>query len=85
MAAPGGDEMAHPEDRADVSEWGHVGWAPPPLNLAAETEAYQVLLEGHRLDPGNEDLYADLGKAKAAMEIAWLHAQAQVTDGHQAG
>ena len=42
------------------------------LNLATETQAYQALLEGHRADPDNEDLYTDLLKAKAAMEIAWL-------------
>ena len=42
------------------------------LNLATETQAYQTLLEGHRADPDNEDLYTDLQKAKAAMEIAWL-------------
>ena len=42
------------------------------LNLAAETQAYQTLLEGHRMDPENEDLYVDLQKARAAMEIAWL-------------
>ncbi len=42
------------------------------LNLSAETEAYQALLEGHRADPDNEDLFADLQKAKAAMEVAWL-------------
>ena len=43
------------------------------LNLATETQAYQALLEGHRADPDNEDLYTDLLKAKAAMEIAWLY------------
>jgi hypothetical protein len=43
------------------------------LNLADETQAYQALLEGHRMDPDNEDLYLDLLKAKAAMEVAWLH------------
>ena len=42
------------------------------LNVATETQAYQALLEGHRADPDNEDLYADLLKARAAMEIAWL-------------
>ncbi|MGZ6709073.1 MAG: hypothetical protein ACXVFN_19295 [Solirubrobacteraceae bacterium] len=42
------------------------------LNLAFETQAYQALLEGHRADPDNEDLFTDLQKAKAAMEIAWL-------------
>jgi hypothetical protein len=42
------------------------------LNVATETQAYQALLEGHRADPDNEDLYTDLQKARAAMEIAWL-------------
>jgi hypothetical protein len=40
--------------------------------LAIETQAYQVFLEGHRADPDNEDLYQDMLKAKAAMEVAWL-------------
>jgi hypothetical protein len=43
-------------------------------DLAAETEAYQVLLEGHRAHPDDEDLYADMLKAKAAIEVAWLGA-----------
>ena len=47
------------------------------LNVATETQAYQALLEGHRADPDNEDLYTDLQKAKAAMEIAWLQASAR--------
>jgi hypothetical protein len=50
------------------------------LNLATETQAYQVLLEGHRADPDNEDLYTDLQKAKAAMEIAWLQLAVAVGD-----
>jgi hypothetical protein len=41
-------------------------------DLAIETQAYQVFLEGHRADPHNEDLYQDMLKAKAAMEVAWL-------------
>ena len=41
-------------------------------NLAMETQAYQVFLEGHRVDPDNEHLYQDMLKAKAAMEVAWL-------------
>jgi hypothetical protein len=41
-------------------------------DLASETQAYQVFLEGHRADPDNEDLYQDMLKAKAAMEVAWL-------------
>jgi hypothetical protein len=43
-------------------------------DLASETEAYQALLEGHRAWPDNEDLYLDMLKAKAAMEVAWLDA-----------
>jgi len=42
-------------------------------DLAVETEAYQVLLEGHRAHPENDELQEDLRKAKAAMEIAWLY------------
>jgi hypothetical protein len=41
-------------------------------DLATEVEAYQVLLEGHRLDPDNDEIYQDMLKAKAAMEVAWL-------------
>jgi hypothetical protein len=40
--------------------------------LAAATEAFQALLEGHRHDPDNEDLFEDLLKARAEMETAWL-------------
>jgi hypothetical protein len=40
--------------------------------LAAEIEAYQALLEGHRAHPDDEDLYRDMLKARGAMEIAWL-------------
>jgi hypothetical protein len=42
------------------------------MDLAIETQAYQALLEGHRAHPDNEDLYIDLQKARAAMEVAWL-------------
>jgi hypothetical protein len=42
--------------------------------LAAHTQAYQALLEGHRAAPDNEDLYEDMLKAKSAMEVAWLNA-----------
>lgn len=41
-------------------------------DLAAETQAFQTLLEGHRAHPEDEDLYRDMLKAKAALEIAWL-------------
>jgi hypothetical protein len=40
--------------------------------LASATEAFQALLEGHRHDPDNEDLFEDLLKARAEMETAWL-------------
>jgi hypothetical protein len=40
--------------------------------LAAATEAYQAMREGHRHDPDNEDLFEDLLKARAEMETAWL-------------
>jgi hypothetical protein len=55
-------------------------YLPAVLNLAIETQAYQALLEGHRADPDNEDLYTDLQKAKAAMEIAWLQLAVAVGD-----
>jgi hypothetical protein len=42
------------------------------FDLATEIEAYQALLEGHRADPDDHDLYQDMLKAKATMEIAWL-------------
>jgi hypothetical protein len=40
--------------------------------LAVATEAYQALLEGHRRDPDDEELWEDLQKARAEMEVAWL-------------
>jgi hypothetical protein len=43
-------------------------------DLAAATEAYQALLEGHRRDPDDELLWEDLEKARTAMEVAWLKA-----------
>jgi hypothetical protein len=43
-------------------------------SVAAETSAYQTLLEGHRLDPDNEELHEDLCKARVAMERAWCEA-----------
>lgn len=43
------------------------------MDLAGHTEAYQTYLEGHRQDPDNEELYADLLKARTALEISWLH------------
>jgi len=42
------------------------------MDLAIETQAYQAYLEGHRANPDDEDLYSDLQKARAAMEVAWL-------------
>jgi hypothetical protein len=47
------------------------------FDLAHETQAYQVLLEGHRLAPDDELIYQDMLKAKAAMEVAWLQASAR--------
>jgi hypothetical protein len=46
------------------------------FNLALETQAYQVLLEGHRAAPDDELIFEDMLKAKATMEIAWLQAAA---------
>jgi hypothetical protein len=45
--------------------------------LAAATEAYQAMREGHRHDPDNEDLFEDLLKARAEMETAWLEHRGQ--------
>lgn len=42
------------------------------MNLADETIAYQALLEGHRRDPDNEELWQDCVKAKGVMEVAWI-------------
>lgn len=42
------------------------------LDLAIETQAYQAYLEGHRAHPDDALLHEDMGKAKAAMEVAWL-------------
>jgi hypothetical protein len=42
------------------------------MDLAIETQAYQAYLEGHRASPDDEDLYSDLQKARAALEVAWL-------------
>lgn len=47
------------------------------LDLGAESEAFQVMLEAHRADPDNDDLYDDYLKAKAAVETAWLEAQCE--------
>jgi hypothetical protein len=52
------------------------------FDLALETQAYQVLLEGHRADPDDELLYQDMLKAKAAMEIAWLQASTRYHNGN---
>ena len=52
----------------------HPRRASAPTRLALETQAYQVLLEGHRMDPDNEELYEDMLKARTAMEVAWLEA-----------
>jgi hypothetical protein len=56
------------------------------FDLALETQAYQVLLEGHRAAPDDELIYQDMVKAKATMEIAWLQASArrQSNGGHVA-
>jgi hypothetical protein len=48
----------------------------PPL-LALETMAYQTMLEGHRLDPDDDQIYEDMLKARAAMEVAWLQHSTQ--------
>lgn len=67
MAAQPDPTPMGPEDLASIEEWGHVGY-----DLDLETSAYQTLLEGHRAEPDNQELYEDLVKAKARMEVAWL-------------
>jgi protease I len=59
---------------AIVGELARGARKPPArkLDLRAETEAYQALLEGHRADPDDEELYSDMVKARAAMEVAWI-------------
>ena len=47
------------------------------MNLADETQAYQALLEGHRMDPDDEEVWEDLQKARRAMEVAWLEETAR--------
>lgn len=51
--------------------------------LADETVAYQALLEGHRHDPDDEQLFEDLLKARATMEVAWL--EQKVTKARRSG
>ena len=50
------------------------------MDLAIETQAYQAYLEGHRAHPDDDDLYSDLQKARAAMEVAWLQLAAGAGD-----
>lgn len=42
------------------------------MTLAEASEAYQTMLEAHRAHPENLDLYEDMVKARAVMEIAWI-------------
>jgi hypothetical protein len=55
-----------------------TGRAQGADSLAAETEAYQAMLEGHRRDPDDDELHADLLKARSAMQHAYLERQAQL-------
>lgn len=59
---------SHPSAGGMSYNWGMKN----ERELATETIAYQALLEGHRRDPDNEELWADVTKARAAMEVAWL-------------
>jgi hypothetical protein len=52
-------------------------------DLASETQAYQALLEGHRARPDDEELYRDMLRARAAMEVASL--DATPTDDQRSG
>ncbi len=45
------------------------------MTLAEATEIHQAYLELHRLAPDDDELYEDLVKARAALEVAWLEAQ----------
>lgn len=42
------------------------------MSLNDETSAYQTMLEGHRMDPDSPELWADLLKARRALEVEWL-------------
>jgi hypothetical protein len=46
------------------------------MTLSDATDCYQTLLEGHRAYPDNDELFEDLLKARAAMEVAWLERMA---------
>jgi hypothetical protein len=76
--APRSNDRRRACDRRSIGRARTPAYRVVVLNLAAETQAYQALLEGHRLDPDNEDLYLDLLKAKAAMEVAWLQSAVAV-------
>lgn len=42
------------------------------FDLALETGAYQQCLEMHRMNPDHDEIYQDMLKAKAQMEVAYL-------------
>jgi hypothetical protein len=66
------------ETHRDVRRARYYGpSAMTDFDLALETQAYQVLLEGHRAAHDDELIYQDMLKAKATMEIAWLQASAR--------
>lgn len=46
-----------------------------PPSLIDYQLAFQAYLEGHRLDPDNEELFEDYLKAKRELEIAWFRRQ----------
>jgi hypothetical protein len=41
-------------------------------DIASETQAYQVILEGRRAHPHDTALANELVQAKTALDIAWL-------------
>jgi hypothetical protein len=45
------------------------------MNLVDAQLAFQAYLEGHRMDPDNDELYEDYLRAKREVEIAWFRHQ----------
>jgi hypothetical protein len=48
------------------------------MTLADATVAFQAYLEGHRRDPDDEELFEDLCRARAVLEVAWLRHVSEV-------
>lgn len=41
------------------------------MTYSEAQEIYQVYLEGHRMDPDNEELWEDLQRARKVRDDAW--------------